>query len=232
MSEKTPPERRLLYLLLGIVLFFLLIRIPPLFALMRSVLPVLVVAGLIYLGYRLLQYGRAQARRRAYERTTQGRIHRKLEQFRKSLQDNEAEMQEIRANIQELEQKVASTTGISDNYRRESGVLLAAFRSEHKLRQEKARFYESGVRKLQSLLNNLQLAEEIETKKERLRELRENHYEELARLEEMKSDLELDTTYLDTIEELSTRLLESRNVDDAEHLRLELEEMTRELDEL
>lgn len=232
MSAPTNLEQKLLYGVLALLVLFLLLRIPLLSALLGRLLLVALLAAVIYFGYRLFRYGRLRAKERAYARTTQGRIHQKLEQFREALLDNQQEIEEIRNNIRELEQKVASTTDISDNYRKESGELLKAFRSELKLRQEKARFYESGRRKLESLLHNLQLAKEIEAKKERLHQLRENHYEELARLEEMKSDLELDTTYLDTIEDLSTRLLESHSVDDAEHLRLELEEMTRELDEL
>jgi len=232
MSESSHPERKLLYLVFAVLLIFMLIRIPVLAGLMGRLSVVALVVGLIYLGYRAFVYSRDRTRRRAYERSTPGRIQQKLEQFRQALRDNEQEMKEIGENIRELEEKVASTSDISDNYRRESAELLNAFRSELKLRREKARFYDSGVRKLESLLHNLQLAEEIEAKKERLRQLRENHYEELARLETMKSDLEFDTTYLDTIEELSTRLLQSHDVDDAEHLRLELEEMTRELDEL
>ncbi|MDX1666171.1 MAG: hypothetical protein R3350_03030, partial [Saprospiraceae bacterium] len=60
----------------------------------------------------------------------------------------------------------------------------------------------------------------------------EDNYEELAELEELKADVESDVFYLDTIERLSLRMLESNSLDDARGLKLELEEMTKELDEL
>ena len=232
MKERNNPEKTVLYILLGIVAFVVLLRVPVFGAYAIRLLLLAVFGLLLYGAYRLFLLFRERQREKAFQKTTEGRIAGKLEQCRSLLQTNDQEMEDILDNIRDLEAKVNSTVDISEQYRRESKELLSAFRSEHKLRQAKARFYDSCTRKLESLLHNQQLASEIESKKERLRELQENHYEELAKLEEIKSDLEMDTFYLDTIDELSTRMLKSSTFDDAEHLRLELETMTRDLDEL
>ena len=51
-------------------------------------------------------------------------------------------------------------------------------------------------------------------------------------MEGVKSFLDYEKTYIETIDELSLKMLESRSVANAEVLKLELVEMTKELREL
>lgn len=233
MSKKEQSSvNTILYIALGIILLLILIRLPIFRLFFWWVIPLLILAAIGYFVYLGVESLRQRRRREAYDKTTVGRIHAKLEECRELYQRNEKEIKDISANIRELKDKVSNIPHISSHYEQESKELLAAFQSELHLRQAKAGFYQSCIRKLESLFNNYQLADELERKKKQLRLLQENNYEELAKLEEIKSDLEMDAAYLETIDELSLKMLESDTVDDAEHLRLELEEMTRDLDEL
>ena len=65
-----------------------------------------------------------------------------------------------------------------------------------------------------------------------LRKLKENNYDSLADLEEVKSNLEYNQEYVETIDKLSLRMLETNDLDGAETLNLELKEMTKALREL
>ena len=233
MSKKDqPPINTILYVVLGVAALLILIRLPVFRLFFWWVIPIMIVGAVGYFIYLGVAFLRNRRRREAFEKTTAGRIEVKLEECRMLYEKNEEEIENIRANIRELKDKMSGNFNISTHYEQESKELLSGFQSELNLRKAKGDFYQSCIRKLENLLRNYQLADELEQKKEQLRRLRENNYEELAQLEELKSDLEMDTTYLETIDELSLKMLESDTVDDAEHLRLELEEMTRELDEL
>ncbi|MCB0583635.1 MAG: hypothetical protein KDD10_30425, partial [Phaeodactylibacter sp.] len=98
-----------------------------------------------------------------------------------------------------------------------------------KLRQSKISFFETALHKLEVLQHNRLLTQSISDKELELKRLKEGHYEDLANMEELRSDVEMETLYLDTIDELSLKLNSSTSLENAESLRKELEEMTREL---
>ena len=60
----------------------------------------------------------------------------------------------------------------------------------------------------------------------------ENNIEDVSDMGGVKSFLDYEKTYIETIDELSLKMLESRSVANAEVLKLELVEMTKELREL
>ena len=227
MSQSKPSETKIILLVIGFCLIFFLIRIRVFSAAMLFAL----FAGAVYGLYLAFRAARNKFRRSASRKTAVGQIEARLEQCRNLLEKTREEDADIQRNIQDLESKTASVPELYPQRRLESGKLLDDFRSESRLRRAKIAFFESCIRKLENLLHNHLLAQELETKRERLRQLRENQYEELAQLEAIRTELEMDAFYLQTIEELSTKMVKSATVDDAEHLRLELEEMTRELDE-
>jgi hypothetical protein len=233
MYNKDGLNARLIYIVLGILAAFIVVRFLPLIvgAFWRLLGPILLASAIVAGAIWAFRQARARAQRKAFARTAEGRIEAKLEQFRALAQKNRTEIEDIQRNIDELSLKLKHSFGLSQHVRQESEELLRAFESELRLRQTKTAFFGSAIRKLEILLRNQRLARELEEKKSRLRQLRDDHFEELARLESMKSDLELDVGYLETIDELSGRLLRSASADDAEHVRLELETMTRELDE-
>ncbi|GEM_PF-778495 len=232
MSKESQQQRTILYILLAIFGLFIFLRLPVFGAIFFRLLLIAAIVLGVYGLYWLVKYLFDKRRAKAYSRSTEGRIKGKIEYCEGLLKKNQEEIEEIKESIRDLRSKINATTNIRPQNRQQSEELLSGFQSELQLRQAKSAFYQRCIRKLESLLRNHQLMTEIDEKKQRLRALQENNYEELAQLEEIKSDLEMDSTYLDTIDELSLKMLESDTVDDAEHLRLELEEMTRELDEL
>jgi chromosome segregation ATPase len=171
-------------------------------------------------------------RERAFRKSPEGKVQTRIDYCRAEIEKNRTEMEEIRQNIKDLEEKSDQRNNVSAQARKESQELIREFRSELHLREAKLAFYQSAVRKLDSLMHNYLLNRELEQKKEKLKLLKEDHYEDLARLEELKSDMEMDVFYLDTIEQLSSRLMKTKSLDDAQRLKVELDEMTRELEDL
>ncbi len=222
-------DRRIILIALAVVLVMLLMRIP---VLARYMVYLAALAGLGLLIYGLINWWRLRRIRQAeaaFRRTREGRLAEKVEECDLLMDRNRQEMEEIHRSIDDLEDKLG-LAGMSAKQRQESEEILQAFRSELDLRRTKARFFERCREKLQALRRHILLERELESKKDVLRRLRENHFEDLAQYEGIKSELELNTFYLETIDELSSRMVASTTVDDARHLQLELEEMTRELD--
>ncbi len=220
---------RIIYFLIGLLLLFVLFRY--LFAFRFLLLALLVLGGLGFGIYWLYQYLQKRKQDRIFRGTTEGRITARLEECRTLLQENKGEMQDIQQNIQELEseQRKYDTQLATKNWK-DLQELIGGFKAELDLRRSKMQFYQRCIEKLEQMLANHRLAKSLEAKRDKLESLQDEHYESLAKLEELKSDVELDVFYLDTIENLSQRMLTSSTVDDALQLKKELEEMTRELE--
>lgn len=182
-------------------------------------------------GYALWSYVKQRRAAQAFRKTEAGIASERIAYCEEQIGKNQRELREINENIKDLEQQIKKLDTSARNLR-ESRRLIEAFRSEASLRRQKISFYELCIGKLRRLVHNHQLTERIAEKREQLELLQENHYEELASLEELKTELEMSADYLDTIETLSLRMLESTDYDDATRLKLELEEMTRDLDAL
>jgi hypothetical protein len=140
-------------------------------------------------------------------------------------------MQDIQANIKELqeEQRKYDQKMATRNWK-DLQELIGGFKAEYELRESKSLFFQRCIQKLEHMLDNQRLSKALEDKKSKLQSLQDEHFEGLAKLEELKYDVEMDVFYLDTIESLSQRMLASSTVDDALQLKKELEEMTRELE--
>lgn len=205
-----------------------LFRFPPLRFLIMIALAIVGVMVGVYVLVRHLSKRRAA---KAYRATEEGMVAERIDYCEDQIERNKKELKEILQNIEELKQEI-SKLHISPRNRQESERLIKAFSSEADLRRQKIGFFELAIGKLRRLLHNHQLTRTIAEKRERLELLKENHYEDLASLEELKTELEMSGVYLDTIETLSLRMLESTDYDDAKRLKVELEEMTRDLDSL
>jgi len=171
-------------------------------------------------------------REKTFRTSTEGIIDHRFTHCNSQISHHKKEMLEIQKNIAELESRLSASLDLPASTKKETHRLIGAFQNELKLRESKIAFFETCVEKLKTLLNNYQLTQELVEKQQKLKQLQEQHYEEIADLEELKSNIEYDKVYLETIENLSNRMLESNSVDDAENLQLELEKMTKELDEL
>lgn len=223
MSKQGNDGQKWIFILLGILVLLFLSRI--LFRLVWLLLLIGVGVGL-YFGIMALV---KRYRNKQFQKTTEGQILQRIQYCQEQIEKNKAEMTDIQASIADLETKLTSDPELVPQNRDETKRLLNAFKAELKLRATKQSFFETSALKLEQILKNYGYSKELDAQKEKLRKLQENHYEELAQMEELKSSVEMDVLYLDTIERLSERIMESTTHTDAEQVRQELETMTRNL---
>lgn len=214
----------------AIVATFFLMRFFPFLRFVLIALLLLVALGFSIMG--LITFIQKKQKDREFKRTTVGQVRNRIEYCRNQIQKNKNELEQIRQDIRELERDLDAGIEIAPQHKREGESLIEGFRSEFKLRQTKIGFFEACVQKLEVLIHNHNIAQQLVEKKKALEQLKENHYEELAAMEELRTQVEMDTHYLNTIRELSTQMFLSQTVDDALLLKLELEKMTSELDNI
>lgn len=228
MSNRQSREDMLRWIFIGVIVLILLMRLIPVFRFLLTILLIAAVVGLV--GGAIWYFAVKRKRDKAYEASTEGQIARRIAFCKTEMEQQETEIAEIQENIGELEAQLKSGNEIAPQNQRESETLIRAFRSQLELRRSKVAFYEAATRKLEAILHNHRLTSDLEVKKKKLERLRENNFEELAKLETLRSDLEMETLYLDTIDRLSNRIQDTNTVDDAEILQKELEKMMREIE--
>ena len=209
--------------LLGIVFSGMLMRIHPL-----GFIIILVAAATIGSLFYFFKSKNDKKEADLYAKTTEGRVAQRLKNCKKELAIHQQEITEIKQDIFELQQSLR-TKNLNADTRRESERLHTDFQTELGLRQTKVEFYETCQQKLTTLLDNQKMTSQLARKRKKLNQLRERNYEDLAQMEGMKSEMEDDQYYLDSIDRLSLRILESDSVNSAETLQLELREITKEL---
>ncbi|GJM32890.1 MAG: hypothetical protein DHS20C18_18910 [Saprospiraceae bacterium] len=220
---------KLLGIVIGLLSLFLLLRLLPLMKFLWLPITIVVFLFLVWWVYRYWQLRKA---RQLFDKTTEGQIRKRLKYSQIQLQRNQEAIKEIEVNLKDLEEKLANDRDLIPKNQAESERIVAGFRSELKLRYTRTAFFQTCIRKLNRLLKNHEWSRQLAEKQKELKALRENNYEELAQMEELRSEVEMDVLYLDTIEQLSRRMEATTSFDDADHLRRELEKMTQELDEL
>ena len=187
------------------------------------------ILGLLFGGYQLIRILQKKRQRHLFDQTSEGKIVNRIAYCKQEIDQIIVEVDEIKGNMRDLENRIGKSKKVEESVLADSRKLLEAFDAELQLRRTKMSFFESCIAKLETLLQKIRLAKEVSEKKERLRQLQEEHFEELASLEELKTEVEMDVLYLDTIENLSRRIQESSNVDDALLIQRQLEEMTNDL---
>lgn len=211
---------------------FLLLSLRFLVAFRFLLIPLLALTVLVLGGYWLWKYVREKRVKRAYLESVEGMIETRLMQCEHQIEYNRAQVDDIQSSIAELQRKLDSAQDLSPGILQETKELIKSFREELQLRESKLSFFETCRTKLERMLRHHELSKDIETKKEKLRALRESNYDDLAQMEELRANVEMEVLHLDTIENLSRRIVESTTYSDAERLRTELNEMTESLDKL
>lgn len=198
---------------------------------LRFLIVTLAIAGavgfLIYLAYEFVRQQRAKSRQ---DFDLPEGVAQRLQQVEQQVKANEAEMRAIRKSLRELRQEVRNEDALNVKNRSEAQYLIREFEAELELRQAKISFYRTAGHKLNRLLYNRQFSQSLAEKEAELRRLKENHYEDLADMESLRSDVELEILYLDTIDELSLKVPENLSLEHVQQLQLQLEEMTRGLE--
>jgi len=227
MKDQNLRYQSLLYTLLYAGLLLLTLR----YAAVSRVLflPVmgtlLLVAG-AYATWLLVQRKRQDGR---FRYSVEGMIQTRLRECDAQMNYNSHEIADIEENIADLQQKLSAGVDLPPRLRAETEELIQDFRAQLQLRASKLAFFQTCKTKLQQLLHQHELAKAVERKKEKLRQLQESNFEDIATIEELKSNVEYDILYLDSIENLSRRLQASTTYTDAERLRQELDKMTQSL---
>lgn len=229
MESETPSGLRNLWIVL--VVFAALVFARYMMAFGRLFL-VLVAVGAFGAGaYYLVRHLMARWRKKQYAKTTEGIIESRVDRCLLEISDNKEAIAGIQKNISELEEKLAKATQASEESKGITRKLIQDFQAELELRQAKINFLETCIRKLQIVLHDYELSKAFAQKKNELKLLREKNFEDIADLEELRSDIEYDRTYLETIDNLSNRMQGSQSLETVHALKLELEEMTRLLDD-
>lgn len=228
MEERKSNYQSFLYFLLYTGFLLLALR----FAVAIRVL-FLPLAGAVLLalgGYAGFKYFWKKQQEKKFRGSVEGMIQTRLDECDAQIDYNSREIAEIEENITELKQKLNVGMELPLRLREETEELIQSFQAQLQLRASKLAFFQTCKTKLQHLLHQHELTKTLESKKEKLRQMQESNFEEIATIEELKSNVEYDILYLDSIETLSRRLQASTNYSDAERLREELDQMTKSLD--
>ncbi|MGH1437271.1 MAG: hypothetical protein ACRBG0_22720 [Lewinella sp.] len=209
----------------GVVLLSLLflIRVLPVVRfLLIIILVVLLAMVLVYFFTNTLKEKKAQ---KAYEGTTAGQITGKITDCEGQLSRLKEERANIEKSLRDLKQKLRGAAKLNAGIKSQTEHLVQGFEQELQLRNTKIVFYEQCLQKLNTLLKQHELLTALEEKKAELDKYREKHYDELAKMENLRWEVERETVSLETIQDLSTRMQRSEQLDDVLHLQKELEKM-------
>ncbi len=218
---------QLILAIIGAVFAFVLLRFP--FPANMIALFILIVAITAYYSYN--EYLERKAKTE-FANSLVGQMNEKRLDCQLKISQLQKEISLIQGNIDDLQAKLNANPQATPAAIVETNKLMAGFQEEKKLRQSKISFYELALNKFNQIIKNHQLTEDLKLKREKLEALMENNVEEVADMEGVKTFLDYEKTYIETIDELSLKMLESRSVANAEVLKLELVEMTKELREL
>lgn len=215
------------FLILGGLLFLLfLLRFGIIFRF--NLILFLFIAGTGILGFGLLRKWQAARQQQLYKKSPERRIKDRIDYCYIHIQKINEELKQIQKDIQDLKGNLQRAQDPTDQY--ETQQLIEAFKGELELRKAKKAFLQNCKLKLEELLNKYQVSKNIASKKNKLQELREEDYDDLLKMEDLRSDVETDILLLDDIEVLSLKTLESNSLDNIQALKKELDEMTRDLD--
>ena len=228
MSKKSNNSvLQFLLAVVGLLFAIVLIRFPfP-----ANMIALLLMIGLV-LGYYYYTVFMEKKRQKEYDATLLGKLDLQKENCKSKISTLQTEIKSIDSNIQELKSKLDSNPEASPQARRETEKVIAGFEEEKKLRHSKIDFYKLCESKLNQIFKNHQLTEDLKSKREKLEALKETNIDEVAEMEGMKTYIDYEQEYIETIDTLSLKMLDSRSIENTEVLKLELVEMTKELREL
>lgn len=190
------------------------------------VLSIAATGGLLYF---LWQRWSAFRKRKAYLASTAGKLSIRIADFEKQIDQLQQEIRDIQSSIEELKSSILQQEGISERSREQTRTVLRSFEKERDLRLEKIRFYQTCIHKLEKLRTNHQLTQSLSQKTRLLKKLQEKHYDDLAEMEAIRTELNYEENLLLSMDELSLRLLNTESVSETQGLQEELEKMTREV---
>ena len=228
MSSAPHPLLRVFFFVFGTVVLFLALRMVVVKPFLFGSLFLLLALG--YVGYYGYQRRERRRRAEAYANSTEGMIELRLADCRRQLVRIRKELSDINDSIRALNKNLQTEAETLPRTWVETQRLLASFEEERELREKKIRFYQQCIAKLQRLRRNHELTASLESQHQKLKLLQERHLDDLADLENLRTSLAYEQRYLETIDELSLRMLRSESLRDAATLNRELEQLNRDLE--
>ena len=180
----------------------------------------------------IVKHFRDAKKEEEFNDSMEGSIRQNLELCEDQMTKNREEVLEIKDNIYDLKEKLEVKSMINENTIKESEFLISGFERELDLRNAKLEFYKICKEKIHNIHFNQNLADEVANKRQRLKQLQEDHFEDLADMEKLRSDVDYAKTYIDTISNLSIRMVQSTSLRTAQELHEELKLITQELRDL
>ncbi len=192
----------------------------------------LMLAMLLGSLFFIVKHFRDAKKEEEFNNSMEGSIRKNLELCEEQIAKNNLEVLEIKENIYDLKEKLEVKSMINENTVRESEFLINGFERELDLRNAKLEFYKICKEKIHNIHFNQTLADEVANKRERLKQLQEDHFEDLAEMEKLRSDVDYTKTYIDTISNLSIRMSQSTSLNSVKELQEELKLITQEIKDL
>ncbi len=214
---------------LAIAFLFIAVLFRPLFYILIILAGFFAMLGLAFFLFNFLWN---LSKKNKHDYSIEASLERQFAQSKEQIIKNKTEIKDIQHAIDDLESSLDNELELLEKNRQKSKRILAGFYRELELRKAKIDFYETCRTKLDTLNYNHNFAKELATKQKKLSELQEDHFDDIANMETFKTDLEYNKHYMETIETLSLRMLESTSLDSAQQLQLELKEITKELKRL
>ncbi|TXB62358.1 hypothetical protein [Phaeodactylibacter luteus] len=198
---------------------------------LRFMLLTLVLLGgvgfLIFLVYEVLRQQRLKKSRGG---DVPAEVAERMQEVDQHIRQYSEQLKAIKGNIRELRRELRDEGALNIKNRTDAQYLIREFEAEYELGQAKVSFYRTARHKLERLLHNHQLSRTLAQKEAELRKLKEQRYEELADMEALRSDMELEALYLDTIDQLALKVPDNLSLDHVRELQTQLEEMTKGLE--
>ncbi len=196
------------------------------------ILFLLSVGTLIGLVYYAIRYAMEWQKSQSQGKTVGGKIEKLISECSAQIAKYRLEIKDIQQNIKDLEHRLKDGFEINPKSIEESKRIQEAFLKEQQLRETKISFYEHCRAKLENMLYNQKLADELEVKQQKLNQLQEDHFEDIAHMEQVRTELEYEKQFLESISKLSDRMAGINSLDVAEEIQLELKSITKELGRL
>ncbi|MCB0661571.1 MAG: hypothetical protein KDC24_02435 [Saprospiraceae bacterium] len=225
MEDKNWIGANIWYVIGAMALGFFMIRFVPVGRFLLIALLVLVpIAGLMYFIFQ--RFSGNTSNTKGQEQTA---LSDRIKQCNTSIEQLNKELKAIDNSLEELEKELLQTADLPKATVAKTQALITSFKEEKELRLAKIRFYVACREKLEMLHRNHTLTRSLQSKMEQLKQLKESHYEELAEMESLRSDVNYQQGFFESFDQLSLRVLNTESIRDTELLHKELEKMVDEI---
>lgn len=189
-------------------------------------------AGLGLVAWAIYAFRRSwlqQRQRKQFMESPEGMTQAKIAACQQQIAHLKTEIQDLQKEREELSDKIASASSASAAAKEESKKLIQTFTGEIELRAAKIDFLEKCVVQLRQMLHNYQLSETILQKKALLEKQKEADLESIGDLEELRTQIEYQRQYFQTLDELSNRLDKSHSTSHLKILQKELHDLSENI---